>query len=48
MLLNTNSNSVTGPVLNIEVEGIKCRALISAGVGSLHASSSLITSLNNT
>ena len=37
MLLTINSNSVACPVLAIEVDGIKCRALIYAAAGSLYA-----------
>ena len=37
MLLTINSNSVTYPVLAIEVDGIKCRALIYTAAGILYA-----------
>ena len=46
MLLTANNNSVTYPVLIIEVEGIKWKALIATGAGSAYASSSLINKVN--
>ena len=46
MLLTTNTSLVTYPVLVIEVEGIKCRALIDTGAGSSYASSKLISKIN--
>ena len=46
MLLTTNASLVTYPVLVIEVEGVKCRALIDAGAGSSYASSKLINKIN--
>ena len=46
MLLTRNASLVTYPVLVIEVEGIKCRALIDTGAGSSYASSKLISKIN--
>ena len=46
MLLTTSSNSVTHPVLVIEVEDIKCRTLINNGVGSSCALSGFINKIN--
>ena len=46
MLLTTNASLVTYPVLVIEVEGVKCRALIDTGAGSSHASSNLMNKIN--
>ena len=46
MLLNTNTSLVTYPVLVIEVQGVKCRALIETGAGSSYASSKLIKKIN--
>ena len=46
MLLITNTSLVTYPVLVIEVEGVKCRALIDTGAGSSYASSKLINKIN--
>ena len=46
MLLTTNTSLVTYPVLVIEVEGVKCRALIDTGAGSSYASSKLINKVN--
>ena len=46
MLLTTNTSLVTYPVLVIEVEGVKCRALIDTGAGSSYASSKLINKIN--
>ena len=45
MLLTTNTSLVTYPVLVIEVEGVKCRALIDTGAGSSCASSKLINKI---
>ena len=36
---------VTHPVVAIEVEGVKCRALIDTGTGGSYASSKLISRL---
>ena len=46
MLLATNTSLVAYPVLVIEVEGVKCRALIDTGAGSSYASSKLINKIN--
>ena len=46
MLLTTNTSHVTYPVVVIEVEGVKCRALIDTGAGSSYVSSKLISRLN--
>ena len=46
MLLTTNTSLVTYPVLVIQVEGLKCRALIDTGAGSSYASSKLINKIN--
>ena len=46
MLLTTDTSLVTYPVLVIEVEGVKCRALIDTGAGSPYASSNLINKIN--
>ena len=45
MLLTTNTSLVTYQVLVIEVEGVKCRALIDTGAGSSCASSKLINKI---
>ena len=46
MLHTTNTSLVTYPVLVIEVEGVKCRALIDTGAGSSYASYKLISKIN--
>ena len=46
MLLTTNTIPVTYPVVVIEVEGVKCTALIETGAGSAYVSSKLISRLN--
>ena len=46
MLLTANASLVTYPVLVIEVEGVKCRALIDTEAGSSYASSKLISKIN--
>ena len=46
MLLTTNTIHVTYPVVVIEVEGVKCRALIYTGAGSSYGSLKLISRLN--
>ena len=46
MLLTTNTGLVTHPVLVIEVEGVKCRALIDTGAGSSYVPSKLINKIN--
>ena len=45
-LLTTCSCSVTYPVILIEIEGIKCHALIDTGAGASYASSTLINHIN--
>ena len=46
MLLTTNTSLVTYPVLVIEVEGVRWRALIDTGAGSSCTSSKLINKIN--
>ena len=46
MIFTTNTSLVTHPALVIEVEGIKCRALIDTGAGSSYASSKPISKIN--
>ena len=46
MLLTTNTSLVTYPVLVIEVEGVKYRALIDTGAGSSYASSKPMHNIN--
>ena len=46
MLHTTNTSLVTYPVLVIDVEGVKCRALIDTGAGSSYASYKLISKIN--
>ena len=46
MLHTPNTSLVTYPVLVIEVEGVKCRALIDTGAGSSYASYKLISKIN--
>ena len=46
MLLTTNASLITYPVLAIDVEGVKCRALIDTWTGSSYASSKLINKIN--
>ena len=46
MLLTTNTSHVTYLVVVIEVEGVRCRALINTGAGSSCISSKLIRRLN--
>ena len=46
MLPITDTSLVTYPVLVIEVEGVKCRALIDTGAGSSYESSNLINKIN--
>ena len=45
VLLTTNDNHVTYPLV-IDIEGIKCRALIDTGAGASYASSTLIDRIN--
>ena len=46
MLPTTGTSLATYQVLAIEVEGVKCRALIDTGAGSSYASSNLINKIN--
>ena len=46
ILLTANTSLVTYPVLVIQVEGLKCRALIDTGAGNSYASSNLINKIN--
>ena len=46
VLLTTNDNHVTYPLVIIDIEGIKCRALIDTGAGASYASSTLIDRIN--
>ena len=46
MLLATNTSLVAYPILVIEIEGVKCRALIDTWAGSSYASSKLINKIN--
>ena len=42
VLLTTNDNHITCPLGIIDIEGIKCRALIDNGAGASYTSSTLI------
>ena len=46
VLLTTNDNRVTYPLVVIDIEGIKCRTLIDTGAGASYASSTLIDRIN--
>ena len=46
MLLTINTGYVTYPVVMIELEGVKCKALINTGAGRSYVSSKLIRRLN--
>ena len=46
MLLTTNEGHVTYPVVIVEIEGVKCRALLDSAAGSSYVSSSLISIIN--
>ena len=46
VLLTTNDNHVTYPLVIIDIEGIKCRTLIDTGAGASYASSTLIDRIN--
>ena len=46
VLLTTNYNHVTYPLVIIDIEGIKCRALIDTGARASYASSTLIDRIN--
>ena len=46
MLLATNTSLFTYPVLVIEGEGVKCRALIDSRAGSSYTSTKLINKIN--
>ena len=45
-LLTTSSCSARYPVVLIEIEGVKCRALIYTGAGASYTSSTLINHIN--
>lgn len=45
MLVATGDTTVTYPVVVVNVEGIKCRALLDTGAGSSYASSALLERL---
>ena len=46
VLLTTNDNHVIYPLVIIDIEGIKCRALIDTGAEASYASSTLIDRIN--
>ena len=46
LLLATGKGAVVYPVVIIEIEGVKCRALLDTGAGSTYASATLIDILN--
>ena len=46
VLLTTNDNRVTYPLVVIDIESIKCRVLIDTGAGASYASSTLIDRIN--
>ena len=46
MLVATEKRSVIYPVVIVEVEGIKCRALLDTGAGSSYASAALLDRLH--
>ena len=46
VLLTTNDNHVTYPLVIIDIEVIKCRALTDTGAGASYASSTLIDRIN--
>ena len=46
VLLTINGNHVTYPLIIIDIECIKCRALIDTGVGASYTSSTLIDRIN--
>ena len=46
VLLTINDEHVTYPLVIIDIEGIKCRALIDTGAGASYASSTLIDRIN--
>ena len=45
-MLTTSSCSVTYPVVLIEIEGVKCCAIIDTGAGASYTSSTLINHIN--
>ena len=45
MLVATGDSAVTYPVVVVNVEGIKCRALFDTGAGSSYASAALLDRL---
>ena len=46
VLLTTNSNACAYPVVIINIEGIKCRALVDTGSGANYVSSTIINLIN--
>ena len=46
LLVATGEGTVTYPVVLVEVDGIRCRALLDTGAGSSYASATLLTRLN--
>ena len=45
-MLATGGGEVVYPVVLVEVDGIRCRALLDTGAGSSYASETLINKLN--
>ena len=45
-MLATSGGQVVYPVVLVEVDGIRCRALLDTGAGSSYASAILINKLN--
>ena len=46
ILLTTNSNACTYPLVIVNIEGIKCRALVDTGAGASYVSSTIINLIN--
>ena len=46
VLLTTNDNDATYPLVIIDVEGIQCHAVIDTGAGASYASCTLIDRIN--
>ena len=46
ILLTTNDNHVTYPLVIIDIEGIKCRAVLDNGTGASYVSPNLIEQIN--
>ena len=44
-MCQTNGNDVVYPVVVVEIEGVKCRALLDTGSGSSFASSTLLNTI---